>query len=79
MYDIIELNGLLLNELKEIAKALNIEDYKGLKKQDLIYKILEIQPQPTEVVVVLDEEPVAKKKPVRKTKEDALVTRNSAA
>ena len=41
MYDIIELNGLLLSELKELAKDMGIEDYKGLKKQDLIYKILE--------------------------------------
>jgi transcription termination factor Rho len=72
MYDIIELNGLLLNELKEIAKALTIEDYKGLKKQDLIYKILENQPMPMEISVA-EEEPVAKKKPVRKPKEDGPV------
>ncbi len=43
MYDIIELNALLLNDLRELAKAIEIEDYKGLKKQDLIYKILDQQ------------------------------------
>jgi len=43
MYDIIELNGKLLQELKEIAKNLNIEKLNTLKKQDLIYKILDHQ------------------------------------
>ena len=43
MYDIIELNGKLVAELKEIAKELNIDKYEGLKKQDLIYKILDHQ------------------------------------
>ena len=43
MYDIIKLNALLLTELKEIAKQMGIKDYRSLKKQDLIYKILEQQ------------------------------------
>jgi transcription termination factor Rho len=43
MYDIIELNNLLLSELREIAKKLKIEDAKDLKKQDLIFKILDQQ------------------------------------
>jgi transcription termination factor Rho len=43
MYDIIELNSKLVAELKEIAKELNVEKYEGLKKQDLIYKILDYQ------------------------------------
>jgi transcription termination factor Rho len=43
MYDIIELNGKLVAELKEIAKDLNIDKYEGLKKQDLIYQILDHQ------------------------------------
>lgn len=43
MYDIIELNNKTLNELKEIAKELNIPKHEGLKKQDLIYKILDFQ------------------------------------
>lgn len=43
MYDIIELNSKLVSELKEIAKELNIDKIEGLKKQDLIYTILDHQ------------------------------------
>ncbi len=43
MYDIIELNEKLVNELKDIAKTLNISKYEKLKKQDLIYQILDAQ------------------------------------
>jgi len=43
MYDIIELNNKLATELKEIAKELNIPKYETLKKQELIYKILDQQ------------------------------------
>jgi len=52
MYDIIELNGKLVAELREIAKELDIDKYEGLKKQDLIYKILDHQAlNPTEDVI----------------------------
>jgi transcription termination factor Rho len=43
MYDIIDLNNKLVGELKEIAKNLNIPKYEALKKQELIYKILDHQ------------------------------------
>jgi transcription termination factor Rho len=43
MYDIIELNAKLLTELRDIAKELNITKINNLKKQDLIYKILDQQ------------------------------------
>ncbi len=43
MYDILELSKKLLPELKEIAKGLNIKKIDSLKKQDLIYKILDQQ------------------------------------
>ena len=43
MYDIIELNGKLLTDLREIAKELDIKKINNLKKQDLIYKILDHQ------------------------------------
>lgn len=43
MYDILELNDKKLEDLKEIAKELNINKTAGLKKQDLIYKILDEQ------------------------------------
>ena len=43
MYDILELNKKLLTELKEVAKQLNIKRVDTLRKQDLIYKILDQQ------------------------------------
>jgi transcription termination factor Rho len=43
MYDIIELNGKKVAELRTIAKELNIKKTDALKKQDLIYKILDEQ------------------------------------
>jgi transcription termination factor Rho len=43
MYDILELNKKLLPELKEIAKQLNVKKADLLRKQDLIYKILDEQ------------------------------------
>lgn len=43
MYDILELNKKLVSELREIAKNLNIKRVDSLKKQDLIYKILDQQ------------------------------------
>lgn len=43
MYDILQLNDMLVPELREIAERLNIPDYKKLEKQDLIYRILDAQ------------------------------------
>ncbi len=43
MYDILELNEKKVAELKEIADELNIKKVEKLKKQDLIYRILDEQ------------------------------------
>jgi len=43
MYDILELSKKLLPELKDIAKELKVKKAESLKKQDLIYKILDQQ------------------------------------
>jgi transcription termination factor Rho len=43
MYDKSELEGKLLNELREIAKQFNIRKSETLKKQDLVYMILDYQ------------------------------------
>jgi transcription termination factor Rho len=43
MYDILELNAKLVGELREIANKLNISKAEVLKKQDLIYRILDEQ------------------------------------
>jgi transcription termination factor Rho len=42
-YDILQLNDMLVPELKDIAAQLNVADYKKLSKQDLIYKVLDAQ------------------------------------
>jgi transcription termination factor Rho len=43
MYDILQLNEMKVNELKEIAEQLNVSKFKTLSKQDLIYKVLDAQ------------------------------------
>ena len=43
MYDILELNQKFVSELREIAKELKIKKVESLRKQDLIYKILDQQ------------------------------------
>ena len=43
MYDILELNKKLVSELRDIAKELNIKRTESLRKQELIYKILDQQ------------------------------------
>ncbi len=43
MYDKSELESKLLNELREIAKQLNIRKSDTMKKQDLVYQILDQQ------------------------------------
>ena len=43
MYDIIDLNSKKVADLREIAKAMNIKKSDALKKQDLIYRILDEQ------------------------------------
>ncbi len=43
MYDILELNKKLVSELRDIAKQLKIKKVDSLKKQDLVYKILDQQ------------------------------------
>ncbi|HEY0040904.1 MAG TPA: transcription termination factor Rho [Flavisolibacter sp.] len=43
MYDILQLNDMLLPELQDVAEELKIENFKKLGKQDLVYKILDKQ------------------------------------
>ena len=43
MYDILQLNDMLVPELKELAEKLDVKGFKRLNKQDLIYKILDQQ------------------------------------
>jgi transcription termination factor Rho len=43
MYDILQLNDMLVPELREIAERLGVDGFRRLTKQDLIYKILDQQ------------------------------------
>jgi len=57
MYDIIELNGMLVQELREVAHKLAIPNFESLKKQELIYKILDQQAaNPTPDILELEKE-----------------------
>ena len=60
MYDIIELNAKKVPELKEIAKKLGVARAEKLKKQDLVYSILDEQAL----------QPAAAKKSPAKSKKD---------
>lgn len=52
MYDILQLNDMLVPELKELAEKLGLKNTKKLTKQELIYKILDQQ-----AIMVKKEEP----------------------
>ena len=43
MYDIISLNGMKVAELREIAEKLGVEGGDKFKKQELVYKIMDVQ------------------------------------
>ncbi|MDR2848485.1 MAG: transcription termination factor Rho [Bacteroidales bacterium] len=43
MYDILELNTKILTELREIAKTMGIKRVEAMKKQDIVFKILDQQ------------------------------------
>jgi len=43
MFDILQLNDMLVPQLRELAENLGLKKYKSLSKQDLIYKILDEQ------------------------------------
>ena len=43
MFDILQLNDMLVPELKDLAEKIGLKGYKKLNKQELIYKILDQQ------------------------------------
>jgi transcription termination factor Rho len=60
MFDISELKEMKLPELQEIAKKANINKYRGLKKDELVYQILDHQAANPDVIKPLFENtPVA--------------------
>ena len=77
MFDILQLNDMLVPQLRELAEKIGLKGYKRLTKQDLIYKILDHQAASGEKLdVVVDPAPRAKAKATRgrkssKTEADA--------
>ncbi len=71
MYDILQLNDMLVPELKDVAERLNLKSYKRLNKQDLIYKILDHQ------ALNADEKPVEEKPEPKKAEEPRPRSRRS--
>lgn len=63
MYDILQLNDMLVPELLDIADQLSIKNPKSLNKQELIYKILDTQA----VAKTEDGEPTAGKPKKKRT------------
>ena len=77
MYDILELNKKLVSELKEIAKDLKIKRAETLRKQDLIYKILDQQAiSATEKNKEKKSSPPQEKKPDLQQKKEANSNEN---
>ncbi len=70
MYDILELNNKLVSELKVIAKELNMKGIEGLKKQELIYKILDHQALNPHLVKQKKEAPKKTKEAPKVSKEE---------
>jgi transcription termination factor Rho len=59
MFDIEVLKEMKLSDLQEIAKVANIKKYRTLKKDELVYQILDVQAASPEVVKTNENEPVA--------------------
>jgi len=68
MYDILQLNEMLVPELKDIAENLGMKSYKRLSKKDLIYRILDEQAV-TDKVIEAPAKPVAQEEPKPQKKE----------
>jgi transcription termination factor Rho len=72
MYDILELNKKLVSELREIAKELKIKRAESLRKQDLVYKILDQQA----ISATENKKPVKEKKKDSEEKTSADISKS---
>ena len=84
MYDILQLNDMLVPELLNIAEQLKITGVKKLEKQDLIYKILDKQAIMNSGTKPETKDDVIKKKRIVKTTtsnstEEAIVENEDAS
>jgi len=70
MFDIHTLNDKLLPEIQEIAKEIGVSNFKKLKKQELIYQILDVQAKQASIKVETPKEESSKRKRVRKIRDN---------
>lgn len=80
MYDILQLNQKTVLELKEIAKGLDIKKFQKLKKEDLIYQILDqqaIAPKAVEANTKAKESNSSSNKPQSKAKKDTSASNSN--
>lgn len=83
MYNIEELRIRLLSELKEIAEELGVKNFKNLKKDDLVYAILDQQaitpeqalPKKKPSVIEIEAKEKEKEKPAQSPQEEAADTK----
>ena len=77
MYDILQLNDMLVPELLDIAEELKIENAKKLSKQELVYKILDRQAVISSAQKPAAGEPLKRKRIIKastsNTTEEAIV------
>ncbi len=79
MYDILQLNQKTVIELKEIAKQLEVKKFQKLKKEELVYQILDRQAvKPDAVKSINKETSKPSTKPARKPKAPKAKTDTSA-
>lgn len=78
MYDILELNKKLVGELRDIAKSLQIKKVESLKKQDLIYKILDQQAINATSDVKSDKKTSNRRKTIEKPKSSSKSEANAS-
>lgn len=84
MYDILQLNEMLVPELKDIAESFQVDSHKRLTKKDLIFKILDKQAKisppanvdVTEAPVEQPAEPTDTKPKTRKPAKTSLKKKN---
>ena len=68
MFDIEVLKEMKLSDLQEIAKVANIKKYRTLKKDDLVYQILDVQAASPEVVKTTEIEPAESAQKEKRTR-----------
>jgi transcription termination factor Rho len=71
MHDIVSLNAMKVGELREIAQNLKIENIEKLKKQDLVFKIIDVQNQGTQTTAITSELP-SSAEPIERRKRERI-------